>query len=69
MFKSKKGHDPDIPTIREALTDPYHNEFIEAMSIEIDELESHGTWTITNRSNIPSNAQVIPLTWAYKVKR
>jgi hypothetical protein len=69
MFKSKKGCDPDTPTIREALTGPYHNEFIEAMAIEIDELESHGTWTITNRSNIPSNAQVIPLTWAYKVKR
>ena len=69
MFKSKKGHDPDTATIKEALTGPYQKAFIEAMSIEINELETHGTWTITKKSNIPSNAQVIPLTSSYKVKR
>ena len=78
MLKSKKGSDPDTPTIKEALTGPYRSEFLDAMSAEIRELENHGTWTIIKKSDIPSNIssegeqkspQVVPLTWAYKVKR
>ena len=68
MLKSKKGKDPDTPTIREALTGPYHDEFLKAMSLEIDELEAHGTWTVVKKSEVPQDSQIIPLTWAYKVK-
>ena len=78
MLKSKKGKDPYTSTIKEALTGPYRSEFLDAMSIEIRELEAHDTWTIIKRSELPQvvssegdnrDPQVIPLTWAYKVKR
>ena len=78
MFKSKKGKDPDTPTIKEALGGPHRNAFIEGMTVEIQELESHGTWTVMKRSEIEPTTledgtkhlpQIIPLTWAFKIKR
>ena len=69
MFKAKKGSDPDTPTIREVLTGPYHDEFLEAMSLEISELEAHKTWTVIKKQDVPTTAKIVPLTWAFKVKR
>jgi hypothetical protein len=69
MFKAKKGSDPDTPTIREALTGPYHDEFLEAMSLEISELEAHKTWTVIKKQDVPTTTKIVPLTWAFKVKR
>jgi hypothetical protein len=46
MFKAKMPHDPDTPNICEALAGPYHDAFLDAMMVEIDELEVHGTWTV-----------------------
>jgi hypothetical protein len=78
MFKAKKGSDPNTPTIKEALTGPYRNEFLDAMTVEIDELEAHGTWTVMKIADIlPAQhedgttyiPQVVPLTWAYHLKR
>ena len=78
MFEAKKGNDPDTPNICEALTGPYHDEFLEAMSIEIDELEAHGTWTVVNITDVKPltrpdgttyTPQIVPVTWAYKIKR
>ena len=54
MFKAKKGSDPDTPTIREVLTGPYHEEFLEAMSLKISELEAHKTWTVVKRQDVPA---------------
>ena len=68
MFKAKKGNDPDTPTIWEAITGPYHDEFLEAMSLEISELEAHHTWTVVKRHEVPTIAKIITLTWAFKVK-
>ena len=44
-FKAQtKGNDPDIPNIVHALSGPHHEEFLEAMKIELEELEGHQTW-------------------------
>ena len=78
MFKAKKTHDPDTPTIREALTGPYRDDFLDAMSVEIDELEAHTTWSVQKIADIAPvtrpdgttyTPQIVPLTWAYKIKR
>jgi hypothetical protein len=78
MFKSKKHSDPDTPTMREALTGPHREAFLDAMATEIDELEEHGTWDVINRTDIkpielPDGTveipQVIPSTWVYRIKR
>ena len=53
LFKSKKGNDPDTPGTMEALSGPHRDEFLEAMRIEIAELEKHGTWTVMKRSEVP----------------
>ncbi len=69
MFKAKKGSDPDSPTIKQALSGPYHGEFLEAMLVKIQELEALGTWTVSKRSEVPSDAHIVPLTWAFCIKR
>ena len=61
--------DPDTPTMAEAMRGPHREDFLEAMQNEISELEAHKTWTEMNRSALPAGANVLPSTWAYKVKR
>jgi hypothetical protein len=36
MFKANTGLDPDNPTIKDALTGPHCDEFIEGMAFEIE---------------------------------
>ena len=78
LFKSKSMPDPDTPNFKDVLTGPFRDEFIEGMVLEIQELEGHGTWTIMNHSDINETARedgtmyipdVIPSTWAFKVKK
>ena len=45
-------HDPDTPNKGEAMTEPYREEFLEAMGKEISELESHNTWNIIDRKSL-----------------
>ena len=66
---SKKGNNPDLPNYREAMTGPHRKDFEKAMQREIEALESHGTWRGVLRSSIPSDAEVVPLTWAFRIKR
>ena len=78
MFKSKPKTDPDTPGIREALTGEHRDDFIQGMANEIAELENHDTWEVIKRSEIKpvtdDNGKeripsIIPLTWAFKIKR
>jgi hypothetical protein len=39
------------------------------MQLEIKELELHGVRTMVPRESIPASVNVLPSTWAYKVKR
>ena len=77
MLKAGK-HDKDSPGIVETLTGPYRNEFLDAMKLEIEELENHNTWTIMKRCDIPeeklpdgssANPKVLLGTWVFKIKR
>ena len=78
MFKSKSKNDPDTPGIREALTGKHRDEFIQGMASKITELEKHDTWEVVKRSEIkPTRNEdatetiptVLPLTWAFRIKR
>ena len=66
---SKKGKNPDLPNHREAMEGPHREEFKKAMQKEIEALESHGTWQGTLRSSVPQGAEIVPLTWAFRIKR
>ena len=39
------------------------------MKKEIKELEERSTWTVVKRSSIPEEANVLPGTWAFRIKR
>ena len=78
LFKAKAVADPDTPNIKEALTGPFREEFIEGMGLEIQEIKDHVTWTVMKRSDINETTRedgtvyipdVIPSTWAFKVKK
>ena len=66
---SKAKSDPDLPTMQEALSGPHRAEFLEAMQNEIQELEEHGTWDVIPRDQAPEGANILPSTWAFRVKR
>ena len=66
---SKKGKNPDLPNFREAMEGEHREEFKKAMEKEIRELEGHGTWRGIVRSSVPQNAEIVPLTWAFRIKR
>ena len=69
-FALKPGkHDPDNPTLREARMSEYAEEFGTAMAEEITALEKGNTWTPMLRSSLPSGTNVLPGTWALKIKR
>ena len=68
-FKAKASKDPDLPSIREALTGPHATSFWEAMEKEIATLESMGTWEVVPRASLPKGAKAIPGTWAFRIKR
>ena len=64
-----KVHDPDTPNMGEAMTGPYREKFLAAMRQEIEELEGHKTWKVLKRSSLPEGANILPSTWAFKIKR
>ena len=68
-LKAKKSKDPDLPSLRESLSGPHAEEFWAAMDAEINSLESKGTWTVIDRSSVPSHAKVVPATWVQRIKR
>lgn len=68
-FKAKATEDPDTPNIGQALSGPHRTEFLEAMDKEIDELEGHQTWEIMTKLSLPEGENVLPSTWAFKIKR
>jgi len=69
LMKASRQHDPDTPNLHQALSGDHRDDFLEAMSEEISQLEAHGTWTIVRRSSVPEGANIISSTWAFKVKR
>jgi len=63
------ANDPDTPTLSEAMSGPHRDEFVSAMKAEIEELEFHETWKVLPRTSVPKGANILPGTWAFKVKR
>jgi hypothetical protein len=68
-FAARKTSDPDNPSLKEAMLSKDAAEYTEAMGIEIAALEKNATWTPTLRSSLPKGANVLPGTWALKIKR
>ena len=57
----------DNPTWWQAMNGPYAEEFWKAAQLEIETLEKINAWTVVPRTDDITN--VLPSTWAFKVKR
>ena len=68
-FKAKKKYDPDTPSIFEALTGPHASDFRSAMDKEVKALERMKTWKVVERSKLPKSSNIIPGTWAFRIKK
>ena len=60
--------DPDTPRLHEAMHGPHREDFLTAMGREIEELESHGTWSVVQKSSMSAGSNLLPGTWALKIK-
>ena len=52
-MKASAAPDPDSPRLHEAVGGEHREEFLVAMSKQIEELESRGTWTVIKKSSLP----------------
>jgi hypothetical protein len=68
-MKASTSHDPDSLRLHEAMSGEHREDFLVAMGKEIEELESHGTWTIIKKISMPQGANLLPSTWTFKIKR
>ena len=67
-YKAVKGQDPDAPTFSQAMQSAQVEYWIEAIKLELAELERRETWTELHRSALPEGANLVPGTWAFKIK-
>ena len=56
------------------MSSPHREEFLKGMKKEIQQLEEHRTWELIKKTNITpkeggSLPNIIPSTWAYKIKK
>ena len=63
---SGPSHNPDSPTLYEAMNGLHAKEYLAAMQLEIETLERQHTWVSCPR---PANRRVLKSTWVFKLKR
>jgi hypothetical protein len=60
---------PVSSLFQEAMMGPNCEEFLEAMRMEISELESQNCWDVIAVNNVPEGKKVLPTMWFFKIKR
>jgi len=68
VFKAGSKKDPNSPTLVEAMNGKYCEEYWEAMGVEMQALPRATTWKVVPRTQAPSDTNVLPLTWVFKLK-
>ena len=68
-MKASATVDPDTPRLHEAMRGDHRDDFLTAMGEEIAALEAHGTWNVVRRDTMPAGSNLLPGTWALKIKR
>ena len=58
--------DPDMPSVKEALSGPNRDAWLQAMQEEVEALGGHGTYTLCH---LPAGKKAISGKWVLKVKR
>ena len=68
-MKAGTTTDPDTLNFKQAMTGEYKDKFIEAMKVEIELLTKMKAWIVVDRRSLPEGANILPSTWAFKIKR
>ena len=61
--------DPDTPDMATAMGGEHRADYLKAMHDEILQLEKLEAWDIVAQSELPPGANILPGTWAFKLKR
>ena len=69
LFGLAASQDPDTMTIDEALKQPDREEFVKAMSKELEDHVRRKHWVVVPLSSVPRNKIPIPMVWPMKRKR
>jgi hypothetical protein len=64
-----QSYDPDQPNFTQAMRSEQVGEWIKACEAKLFELHQRGTWTELHKKDLPPNSNILPGTWAFKVKR
>jgi hypothetical protein len=67
-FAAKANND-DTPNYYQAMNGPDALGYLEAMKIEMDQLEEKDPWDVIPLSDVPEGANILDSTWAFKRKR
>ena len=65
-LSSNKNHDEDVPTLTENNVREEAYQWLEAINIKIRALEKIEIQVKVNKSQLPTNANIIPFTWYFK---
>jgi Reverse transcriptase (RNA-dependent DNA polymerase) len=69
IVPGKANVDPDTPDLASALSGPDWDLYRAAILLEIEQLEKLECWDVMGQSELPSGANILPGTWAFKLKR
>ena len=69
VMKAPMAHEPDTPCLHESMSGEHRDYFLSAMGKDIAELEQLNTWKVVKKTSIPRGANLLPSTWAFRIKR
>ena len=69
IFLAGNKKDPDTPNFKEATSGPHREDFLAAMGEEIENLQEMKAWVVLERGSLPEGVDILPSTWAFKIKR
>ena len=64
-IRKRKPADPDMPSMREGLTGPHKEKWMQAMIEEVQALSEHGTFVLVD---LPPGVKAISGKWVFKIK-
>jgi hypothetical protein len=70
VLKAKASlNDADNPTYTQAMNSPDADKWADCMKLEVETLVKINAWTLFKRCDVPQGKRVLPMKWAFKLKR
>ena len=69
LFAMAASADPDTMYWHEAMQQPDRKQFLEAAVKEVNDQTKNGNWEVVHRTQVPSDAAILPAVWSLRRKR